>query len=1450
VTVDRVDFGSLTVNVTDTPKSNDLVAFAKALAAANVRFLGAAWHADTTRQLELFEDGQEFVPFTEVTNYQTDANRGFNAVAQQNNITQLSQLPTWIFPSGTRTGVLTLAEIATASGVAIPQNNRPTLIGLDDVALLGGSPLHVPLNAYDPTANERLTFTVTSSNPALVQPTLVKGNNRSATIDVNGYGKLNFLLFEDRAERATERMIDLSDELVNGKQFYDGNKFHRIINNFVIQGGDPTGTGSGGSAKGDFDDQFHVDLQHNRTGILSMAKSTEDTNDSQFFITEGPQRHLDFNHTIFGQLVEGEKIRAAMSDSYAPGSRPNPELSMKSISVFNDTENSMVMLKAAEGATGTANVTVTVSDQTGHSFEETFAVTVSPDTINGEPFLADIDPTTLRTVANTPLEFDLESTDVEGNPVFYFGEETEAIADFLTVDKATGKVMVTPPANFVGILEADVWVTSTDNANRNGAFDEQHIEISVTPGKPSVDLAAASDSGSSNSDNITNATSLQFQVANVQPGAVVELFRQTNGTTRTPIGQQTATGNTVTITTTNLTTDGQFQIVASQTVTVGEETVTSDLSDILTVTIDRTVPDAFPATPVPPTEGMAGRAVPFDADHPNEGDAGFAYSLVNAPARAIIDANSGILAWIPTDDQVGPQTFSIRMSDAAGNFVDQPVAIVIAPDRLVEVTLVAADLEGKPVEAVITGDEFLLQVFVDDLRTTGNLGVRAAFLDVTYDATRLSVMGPIQFGASFPNDREGITTTAGLIDEAGASTTSNLGGDRALLWSVRMKANTAGTNLAIEGNLAEDEDFMLAGLNQAIPDGNITFIPATLQVTSTVFAQSDTATVNEDSGATTIDVLVNDLLGLTATGLTITSARGATNGTVAVANDRLSLTYRPNANFNGQETFTYTIKANNNAETHTGTVRVTVNPVNDNPVANDDTISVAEDASNFVLNVLTNDTIGPDTNETLAITTFTQPANGTIRQQNGALQYSPNANFSGTDTFEYTITDGNQGTAEATVTLTVTAVNDDPVATNDTAMTDEDMPVTIAVATLLANDNAGAGETGQTLTIKMADQATNGTVALSGNQITFTPNADFNGTATFRYTIEDNGQTNGQPNAKQAEGTVTVTVNPINDAPVAVADTATARASAGTITLDVLLNDTTGPDTGETLTIDRFTNPSNGGTVTIADNKIRYTPATSFSGTETFTYTIKDRETGGLEATATVTVTVSNFVEGGLSGIVAFGATRNPINGAVIHLFGTDVNGDAVDREVLTESDGAWSIDLILPGSYTVEPTSLPFTLNNRGTGAMEPVTIELTDAGLGDRSLDFTQASLHPKFAIWEALASTPRNGVYAAVSEDDGQVWSHSLQGWDNVNIVDIAFSDDMSSLTITIDEGTLGRMAATVSASDKTKVLMLGREGDARLVRLLGGRSAFNFTAVAAGAEGENAREAAFASEDLLG
>src|SRR5690606_19856775 len=186
---DRIAFGMAQLTVRP-PSENapDLVAFAQALAAAGTKFYGAAWCPECTAQKQLFEDGGKYLPFIEVTN----PDRTPNQIAIDNDI---QTYPTWEFPDGSRLeGLQSLATLAERSNLTIPTSDSPFLAELEDVTLLAGSPLHIPLDGYDPNG-EPLTYTVTSDNPSLVAASLITGN-RSARFTIQGFGEMVFMLYE------------------------------------------------------------------------------------------------------------------------------------------------------------------------------------------------------------------------------------------------------------------------------------------------------------------------------------------------------------------------------------------------------------------------------------------------------------------------------------------------------------------------------------------------------------------------------------------------------------------------------------------------------------------------------------------------------------------------------------------------------------------------------------------------------------------------------------------------------------------------------------------------------------------------------------------------------------------------------------------------------------------------------------------------------------------------------------------------------------------------------------------------------------------------------------------------------------------------------------------------------------------------------------------------------
>jgi peptidyl-prolyl cis-trans isomerase A (cyclophilin A) len=151
--------------------------------------------------------------------------------------------------------------------------------------------------------------------------------NRIATFDTTA-GSFKVELFEDKAPITTKNFIDLVQ-----KGFYNGTIFHRVIDGFMIQGGDPQGTGRGGPGY-TIKDEFHKDLRHTGPGILSMANAGPNTGGSQFFVTLAATPWLDNKHAVFGKVTEGlDIVQKIGSTKTGAGDRPVQEQKINSISV-------------------------------------------------------------------------------------------------------------------------------------------------------------------------------------------------------------------------------------------------------------------------------------------------------------------------------------------------------------------------------------------------------------------------------------------------------------------------------------------------------------------------------------------------------------------------------------------------------------------------------------------------------------------------------------------------------------------------------------------------------------------------------------------------------------------------------------------------------------------------------------------------------------------------------------------------------------------------------------------------------------------------------------------------------------------------------------------------------------------------------------------------------------
>ncbi|HML68752.1 MAG TPA: Ig-like domain-containing protein [Clostridia bacterium] len=499
---------------------------------------------------------------------------------------------------------------------------------------------------------------------------------------------------------------------------------------------------------------------------------------------------------------------------------------------------------------------------------------------------------------------------------------------------------------------------------------------------------------------------------------------------------------------------------------------------------------------------------------------------------------------------------------------------------------------------------------------------------------------------------------------------------------------------------------------------------------------------------------------------------------------------KPNGKWNGNTTVTITATDPDGLKATASFVLV-VNNVNDIPVAVNDTGTILEDVTTTI-NVLGNDTdddlqTNPDTEKLTVKTVTSSDPNATITRASEGLGVVvvPKANYNGPLSFTYTVVDSqNAESNAATVNLTVQQVNDAPVAGADSDTTDEDTAVVIPV---LVNDsdidmdkdlNAHYGD--ESISVDLTGGGliapTHGTISTDGLTITYTPAKDYNGPDSFEYYCSDS--------EVKTRASVSIVVYQVNDAPKAVADTASTNEDTPKDGIDVLNNDTD-VDTGSTLnknvlhsktdfriTATSLTNSAHG-SVDIINNKLKFTPASNWFGTEVVNYTMIDGHGGTANGTLTMTVNSVNDLPVYTTAPVDLELTEDGADGTM-DIVVDDVETAKNDLSVtVTNSTNptliATSDVTVTTGTNGTRTITINPKLNQNGTAM---ITLLLKDANGGETVKQFT--------VTVNSVNDAPIAADKTLNINEDAAL--QTIDKWLLVSDVDVETNTDELTLTIT--------------------------------------------------------------------
>lgn len=644
-----------------------------------------------------------------------------------------------------------------------------------------------------------------------------------------------------------------------------------------------------------------------------------------------------------------------------------------------------------------------------------------------------------------------------------------------------------------------------------------------------------------------------------------------------------------------------------------------------------------------------------------DGDA-LTYTIVSSPSHGSISGTLPNLVYTPNANYNGPDSFTFRVNDGSVDSTLATVSITVTPvndapvasnqsvttpeDTPVNVSLVASDIDGDALSYIIVTapTHGTLSGSGANLVYTPNANYHGpdSFTFKANDGSLDSNVATVSISVTSVNDapvasNQSVTTPEDTpVDISLVATDSD--GD---VLSYSLVTAPAHGTITISGSVFRytpnanynGSDSFTFKANDGTVDSNIGTVSITVTpVNDAPVASNQSVTTPEDTSVA-ITLVATDVDGDSLTYTVVTPpAHGTLSGTGA------NLTYTPNANYNGPDSFTF--RANDGtANSNVATVSINVTSVNDAPVASNQSVSTPEDTPR-VITVVATDADG----DSLTYTIVSGPTNGTISGTGPNFTYTPNANYNGSDSFTFRANDGSLNSNVATVSITVTPVNDAPVANNQSVTTPEDTPRAITLV--------GTDVDGDSLTYSIVSGPANGTLSGSGANRTYTPNANFNGTDTFTFRVND-----GTVNSNVA--TVTITVTPVNDAPVSFAQSITTpedTARSGTlVATDV---------DGDALTYSIVSGATNG-TVVItnaATGAFTYTPNANYNGSDSFTFRANDGTLNSNVSTVSITVTPVNDAPMAFNDSI----TTNEDTPVAVVLTGFDIEGSALTYSIVS----------------------------------------------------------------------------------------------------------------------------------------------------------------------------------------